>query len=258
MKKIWLTLFEPYKEKAKYLIELLQKHGFESRGHFWEDDLEKMAWIKARENLLDPDINLWLIVASKEQLSIPSIRYGLSLLAITIQADRGLSFPFLFLLPKEEKSLFETLPTSLKGAEFLFEDDPSWTAKLVARAFTPLKEISIDYRLNVYGNPQIGQWFEVGPRVGVWKGAMFGVSEGEILFHAVGKKGRLPERCVLNYPQKGLKLMLNEREFIAWAVQNEIDEENSYFIKVDGFPSTILFSPYVLENEAEMYVVQLK
>ena len=114
------------------------------------------------------------------------------------------------------------------------------------------------YRLDVYGTPEIGQWFEIGPQNNVWPGAMLGIDEGEIQFHAVGPKGSLPTQSVLNYPMKGLRLSLGEREYAAWAVQNELDPQVSYFAKVAGFPSSILFGAYSSREEAEVYVVILK
>ena len=59
---------------------------------------------------------------------------------------------------------------------------------------TPSK---LDFRLNVIAHKMVGQYIEVGPLSGEWKGAMIGVSEGAtILIHAVGKRGELPERAV--------------------------------------------------------------
>jgi len=57
---------------------------------------------------------------------------------------------------------------------------------------------------------------------------------------------------------KGLKLDLGEKEYIAWAAQNELNPETSYFIKVDGFPESILFGPYSTEEAADVFVIDLK
>jgi len=59
-----------------------------------------------------------------------------------------------------------------------------------------------------------------------------------------------PDNCpkiVLNYQQRGLEIELQGRKFTAWAVQNELDSESSYFVKVDGTGFN-LFSPYPLER----------
>ncbi len=258
MKTVWLTSVVQSEEKVKNLIAQLKTYGIEVKGHFWEDEIGKMAWAKAREELIKSGISLWLILASSENLKAPSIRYGLSLLCLTLQAQKGISFPVVILLAEGESPSAETLPTPLKGCESLSLTDPSMAAKLVVKLNAPVKEIVPEYRLDTYGNPHIGQWIEVGPCNGSWPGAMFGVSGAEIAFHAVGPKGSLPTQSSLRYPLKGIKLNLGGKEYTAWAVQNEMNVDTSYFVKLEGFPESILFGPYSTEEEAEVYVVQLK
>ncbi len=258
MKTVWLTSIIPSEERVKNLIAQLKPYGLDVKGHFWEDEISKMAWAKPREELIKPEISLWLILASSENLKTPSIRYGLSLLCLTLQAQKGISFPVVILLTEGEMLSAETLPTPLKGCDLLSMTDPGMAAKLVVKANAPVKEIVSEYRLDTYGNPHIGQWVEVGPCNGSWPGAMFGVAGAEIAFHAVGPKGSLPTQSSLRYPLKGIKLNLGGKEYIAWAVQNEMNADTSYFVKLEGFPESILFGPYSTEEEAEAYVVQLK
>ena len=89
---------------------------------------------------------------------------------------------------------------------------------------------------------------------------MFGAYEGKIAFHGVGPAGKLPSKSVLNYPMEGLRLNLGEKEYIAWAVQNELHAETSYFVKLDGFPESILFGPFPADgaDEADVHVIDLK
>lgn len=258
MKTIWMTSLVSSEDTVKDLIAKLKTYGLEVKGHFWEDDLEKVTWAKPREELIRSDVTLWLILASQDTLASPSIRYGLSLLTITLQAKRGFSFPISMLLTQGEMPPSETLPTPLKGYDYFPLNDPNMPAKLVARINTPPKEIASEYRLDVYGNPQIGQWFEIGPLSSLWPGAMFGVAGGEITFHAVGPTGKLPDQSVLHYPLKGLKLSLGQKEYLAWAAQNELNSQTSYYVKVNGFPESIIFGPYSTQEEAEVYVVKTK
>jgi len=257
MKTVWLTSLVSSEEKVKSLFSQLKTYGLEVRGHFWEDDLEKMSWAPVRNELIKPDISLWLILASYDKLTTPSIRYGLSLLTITLQTQRGLSFPVVILLTQKELPPTETLPTPLQGADLLSLDDPGMAAKLVVKVHSTIKEIAPEYRLDIYGIPHIGQWFEIGPMNTSWPGAMFGVAGGEITFHAVGGKGKLPDQSVLHYPLKGLKLSLGEKEYVAWAAQNELDSGTSYFVKVNGFPESFLFGPYSTQEQAELFVVKI-
>jgi len=67
-----------------------------------EDNLEKTAWVAPREELLKPEISSWVILSPPEQMKVSSIRYGLSLLAMTVLARRGLSFP-ITILPKGKR-----------------------------------------------------------------------------------------------------------------------------------------------------------
>jgi len=258
MKKLWMTSLARSEEAVKKVMGQLKTYGLEVNGHFWEDDLQKMAWIKARDALIDTDVALWLILASKENLLAASIRGGFSLLAITVQAQRGLGFPIALLVAEGDPPQADTLPTPLRAALVLSSGDATYGARLVARVHAPMKHPLPEYRLDVYGNPHIGQWFEVGPREGPWRGAMLGVSGAEISFHGVGPKGSLPSRSVLNYPMKGLKVNLGDKEYVAWAVQNDLDARSSYFVKVDGCPESILFGPYSSDEEAEVHVVTLK
>ena len=258
MKTVWLSSLGTSEETVKNLISQLRTYGLEVKGHFWEDDVEKMAWAKPRGELIKPDVTLWLILASLENLAKPSIRYGLSLLTLTVQAKRGLSFPTVILLFQGEPPSTEALPMPLKAADFLSLKDPGMAAKLVTKIHAPVKETPLEYRIDTYGNPQIGQWIEVGPANGAWPGAMFGVADGEITFHAVGPKGNLPSHSVLRYALRGLKLNLGGKEYTAWAVQNDINSESSYFVKIEGSPESFLFGPHSTREEAEVFVINTK
>lgn len=258
MKTLWLTSLIDSEEKVKHLIAQLRTYGLEARGHFWEDEIDKMAWSRPREELIRPEISLWLILASNDHLKSSSVRYGLSLLCLTLQAAKGVSFPVAILVADKELPSEEGLPTPLRGSDLLSLTDPGMAAKLVVKLNMPLKEIQPEYRIDTYGHPHIGQWFEVGPSSQTWPGAMLGVSGAEITFHAVGPKGSLPATSSLRYPLKGMKLNWGEKEYTAWAVQNEMDPQTSYFVKIEGFPDSILFGPYSTGEEADVFVYQLK
>jgi len=259
MKSIWLTALAKDEVRVQDLMRQFKKYGLEVRGHFWEDNLNKMTWIAPREEILKPEIVLWVILMVPGELEKESVRYGLSLLSLTVKAARGPEFPILVLMPDEVTKISSEFPTPFKDFEFLKVSDPTLPAKVVALSHTSKPSSKgLPYRLDVYGNVQIGQWFEVGPAREAWKGAVFGVDEGEILFHAVGPSGRLPERAVLNYPMKGLEMELDGRKLTAWAVQNPLESGESYFIKVEGYPSYIVFGPFPEEDQVELFTLRLK
>ena len=179
-----------------------------------------------------------------------------SLIAVSLQFKKGMGFPIMILSEEGISAAF--LPTPLKGAEVLSLADCALGTKAAARASMPIKGIEMGYHLNIHGLPGIGLWFEVGPAGSVdWQGALFAVHAAEIDFHGVGPAGGIPERAVLEYPVKGTKLQLGEREFTAWAVRNNLDSAHSYYVRVQGEPETILFGPHTDKDDAEVHVVSL-
>jgi len=194
------------------------------------------------EELLKADVALWIIAGAPQDLKTPSVAFGLSLLAMKVFAVKGQAFPLIF------------APT----AEVIPLSNPSLGVKAVSFPNTPLKKIEKEYQLDVHGLPGIGLWFEAGPSSPLaWQGAMFGVHGGEIDFHGVGPAHGVPERAVLEYPQEGLKLQLGDDEFTAWAVQNALERNTSYYVRVQGTPDRLLFGPYASSEEAEVHVVKL-
>ncbi|MEW5725125.1 MAG: hypothetical protein AB1896_18575, partial [Thermodesulfobacteriota bacterium] len=233
--------------------------GLGVAGHFWNDRLEEMAWSAAREDLVRQETALWIILGSAEAFGGAETRYGLSLLAAGVHTQKGYGFPILLAVTQGEVAP-ETLPTQLAGADVLPADPAKLGPKIAAKANMPVKKIETEYRLDVFGVQGLGQWFEVGPAKGhAWKGVMFGVAGGgEIIAQGVGPRQKLPERSVLEYPMKGLKLQLGETEYTAWAVQNQLDDQTSYYLKVNEYPASILFGPMTETEDAEVYIVKLK
>lgn len=101
-----------------------------------------MAWMAAREELVDFKISMWGILGSRDELLEPDNRYGLSLLAITAQAQRGLHFPIMILQTQGESISSEQLSTPLKGAGVVSVLDSGLGAKLVAGVHKPAKPVS--------------------------------------------------------------------------------------------------------------------
>jgi hypothetical protein len=258
MKPIWLTSLGSSQDPVTDLMSKLKVYGLEVQGHFWKDDLKNMAWMAPVENLADPKIPFWTILVTDNELNNPDICYGLCLTALSIQAKRGIQFPIIILHPRPDTISNDQLPTPLKGATILSSSDPGTGAKLVAKAHTSPAPGTCEYHIDIHGNAQIGQWFEIRPTKDTWPGIMFGVNDAEITFQASGPAGKLPDKSVLNYPVQGLKLTLNETEYSAWSTRNNLDNETSYFVKVDGSPKSILFGPYSEEEATDVFVLNLK
>jgi hypothetical protein len=257
MKKVWITSLGRDEAAVQKVMKTLKTYALDADGHFWIDDLKNMAWLAPREELIKDDTALWLILSGDEDIVLQSVRYGLSMLALSMQAVRGHGIPVVFLHRGRIPAL-ETLPTPFQGAEIFTIDNPAVGAKLVAKANMPAKKGPAEYRLDIYAMPKLGLWFEVGPRESEWKGVMLGVSGAEIDFHGVGDKGKLPEKAVLEYPMKGLKIAAGEQEYTAWAVHNQLDAESSYYVRIQGEPRSILFGPLAEDDDAEVYTLKLQ
>ncbi len=258
MKRIWLTSLISDKETLARVTSPLAGYGLEARGHQWQDDLEQMAWRLSREELVDPGTSLWVILASRAALT-PPVRYGLALLALAVKAARGTPLPLVVLGTDSQPLDPLTLPTPLRGADILDAATPALTAKLVAKVHGASPAPGDAYRLDCYGNPHIGQWFELGPTSPhTWNGACFGVAGGTIAFQAVGPCGQLPEKSTLAFPVQGLEIALRARTFSAWGVQNELDGESAYFVKVEGHPEALVFGEFPGDETAELFVLELQ
>jgi len=259
--RIWITWLPEEKEGApapQEVVVALQKYGHPTGGAPWIDKLDQMAWTSTGLTLLDPEAaDVWLIAGRQRDWERPSVRTGLALAAAMAQGIRGHQFPIvavgLDFLPDAE-----ALPTPRSGALCLDAAKPAWGIKIGPGLKRFASAAAPEYRLAVTAEPHIGLWMEVGPRDGEWQGAMFGVScgDGEITHQAVGPKEELPSKTVLEYPMNGIQLTAGDHEYTACAASNRIDEESSYYVKIDGTPERLLFGPHP-DSDAEVYVLSL-
>ncbi|MBI3609827.1 MAG: hypothetical protein HY204_03885 [Nitrospirae bacterium] len=259
-KKVWVT-WMPMGEKASkpdQVMKALDTYGLQLGGAHWVDDLEKMAWYELGTTLLETGkADLWLIAGTEGDLKSTRNRYALSLVTAMLREVRGPGFP-IFCLGLDHAPDAATMPVLTRGFHFLSATDPSWPAKILASFAKQAKTEPWDFRLNATGHPFIGQWFEVGPREGEWQGVMFGVGgEGKISHHLVGPRGQLPEKSILEYPAQGIKAEVKGVEFTAWSVQNKIGSQDSYYVRVDGFPKTVMFGGHPGTDQAEVTVLDL-
>lgn len=257
MKTVWMSALGHDQAAASAVTATLTRYGLACKGHFWVDAPEKMAWKEALVDLIKARADLWLILVDASEWVKPSVRYGLSLFAAALAAERGAGFPIVILDPAGSAL---AVPDALAHASVLQAALASWPAKVVARAsLPPAPAPRADYRLNILGNERLGQWFEIGPRENDWSGVVFGVSgEGaKINFQAVGPAGSLPEKTTLEFAQQGLTIDVGGSAFSAWAVRNHLAAASSYYARVEGCPQAILLMPYAEGDEAEATVLRL-
>jgi len=259
-KKVWITALTMESQKQlEALATTCGTYGLMVDGHFWDDNLKDMAWAGPRDMLKDEEVKIWLILANKEELEKESVRFGLSLLTIAAHQARGNGFPIM--VAGDGWTVDPAmLPTPLAGAEIVDVADATLGAKLVAKANIPAPKVEPEYRLKVYAMAQLGLWFEVGPAKGEpWAGAIFGVSgeHSAVDQHGVGPANKLPKNCTLNYPMKDLKLELDETEYVAWAVRNTFDPDDSYFVRIQGYPKAMVFGELGDNDAPELFVIKM-
>jgi hypothetical protein len=260
-KKVWMTWL-PSGEGAPdpdATVSALSQVGLDVAGSRWVDDLEKVAWVELAGLLLAPGkVDMWLIVGRKTDFESTRNRYGLSLVTALVGDARQTPLPGVC-VGLDFQPDAASMPMLIRHFQCLNGSEPAWPAKVVAVAFGIVAEpCCAEFRFNVIAHPMLGQWFEVGPRAGEWQGVMFGVDgEGTITHHAVGPRGQLPEKAVLEYPTQGIKATLGETEFTAWSVQNTLGAEDSYYIKVEGFPNAVIIGSHPSGDDAEVIHLEL-
>ena len=254
---VWLTWLPPEAEDRpgpQDTIAFLTHSGLQVGGAPWVDDPANLAWAELGNLLIGekaPDV--WLIAGEAADFQAPATRYALSMIAAMVREAEGTPAIACFALDGGLES--DALPSLLRQALLLDGNDFGWAAKLLnARAATAAD----DFRLTVIAQRLIGQWIEVGPRAGAWQGAMVGIGEGgKITHHAVGVRGQLPERAVLEYPLEGLEAELGGTKVNAWAVQNALGPEESYFVRIEGQPARIILGQHPESDTPEVRVLDL-
>lgn len=255
MKRIWISSLNRDPQTIGPLLALAKRYGLDANGHFFTDDLGKLAWLPPLEQLADPSVRLWVIVGSPDPVPA-SVGFGLTLMALRLAGQRPL--PALIWLDPTAALTADRLPAPLANAAIVSPSDANLGARMVAaagRAAPP--QPALPYRLRVHAHEGYGTWLEIGPAAEEWDGAMAGVcGEAKIVFQGVGPAGQLPRTALLEYPQQGLTLALADQEFSAWAVRNRIGAESSHFVKIEGAPRSLLFGPYSADDQAEVFVIR--
>lgn len=255
-KRVWISALNKDERSVQAIMAVCRKYSLEADGHFWSDNLARMSWAEPIPALSKSDQALWIVLGKADDFGREETRFGLSMLTIASQAKRKGAFPVLAAVT-EGTLTAESLPFMLQDAEVIDSASAGLGAKLVSRASQPLKALPPDYRLNVHGLPGIGLWFEIGPASLDWPGVMTGVQGAIIDAHGVGPAFGIPERTVLEYPVRGMKVQLGESEFDTWAVRNTLDKSLSYYVRCQGMPQRLLFGPYADGGEAEVHVLSL-
>jgi hypothetical protein len=259
-KKVWVSWIAGPETKANpaTVIQALQKNGMLGAGSPWINNNAKLAWAEVLTIVSDASqSDAWVIAAAAASLKTKDIRYALSLVAETARQRRGAGYPIV-MLGIDELPQTDQLPLLLRECVVYRASDTAWAAKLVAAFFKKGATRGQDFFFAAHGAEYLGQWIEIGPRQGSWNGAMFGVAEGaKITHHAVGPRGALPERTVVEYPLRDMKVAVGGAEYTAWAVKNQVGADQSYFVKIEGSPASVICGAHPENPDAEVSVVGL-
>ncbi len=262
-KNIWLTWLPGQKSEQKpgEILLTLQKYGYETQGNNWIDDLDKMPWANLVEVLKDKTaVDAWIVAGNREDFASRTTLYGLAMVNLAAFEHREGSLPVI-LLGLDFTPEVDNLPTPMRSNILLSATTSAWTAKLVAamsKFKKPEKEKMPEFRLITHAMASLGQWFEVGPRQDEWQGVLFGVTEeGTITHHGVGPKGKVPAKTILQYAVEGMKAEVGGKEFTIWSVQNRLGPDDSYYIKVDKYPSYIVCAGHAGEEHGEASIIRL-
>ena len=252
-KTVWLTWMAsgegaPSPQPA---IAALSKSGFAANGAPWVDDPKEMAWSELSDILKSDETgpNVWVIGARRADLANADHRFGLSMIAAMMRADRKTP-AHIAIVGIDGMPDVDSLPTLLRSCQLLDGTDASWSAKILVAVSMAKPAAKDSFRLRVTAHKHLGMWFEVGPTTGEWSGCMAGVAgDAKISNHAVGLSGGLPEKTVLEFKLEGLELEVGSDQFVAWAVKNKVTSADSYYIKVEETPSKLLIGEHPDDSE---------
>ncbi|WP_299491525.1 hypothetical protein [uncultured Shewanella sp.] len=247
-KTVWISAFDKDETTSKAIFTALHKYGLDVKGHFWPEYDKNKGWELPTEELKKADA--WVILIAPAAFENEHNRFSLNLALMQIRQLKGDTFP-VFISGIDHSLVADNL-TYLSACEYT--SSAVLGVKLLAATAKVLPVIEAEYRLNCHAIMGVGTWFEVGPESHDWEGAMIALSGAEIDAHGVGPSGKLPQKAILSYPYKGMKLEVDGIEFIGWGVENTLAAGESYYIRIKGIPESILFGESPIKNEnAELY-----
>lgn len=214
----------------------LAAYGLAPKGQKWPKG-EENAWMASAQEAAHQNAAVVVLVGPAAELTDPTVRGELALFRLALQTHRRAPVNGLALLSDAQASAPASPRIGILD-DWLGSADARWPARAVARAHAPVAP-AWPIRLGLHAQERLGAWLEVHPLPGqASPGACVGVSGpgAAINFHAVGPAGALPERSTNEYELQGLKFNIGELAFEAWALQNSIADDHSYFVRIEGLP----------------------
>lgn len=255
-KKLFVSLLADDQALSDVIGKTAATYQVETSGIVWREEPGKPIWGEVASMILKNDSQGWLVAGrGADWLVDPERRAHISLAALKVAALMGPSFTFFRMIDPDP----ETLPLPLAASVAV--DKAKFGPRLVAKLGVKPKDAAApEYRFDVHPLP-VGDGLvaEIGPPDGAgWTGALFAVrGGGEISHHTVGPKGTPPDRGVVEYAMKGLKLNLGGDEYTGWAVKNRLDAGTSYYVRVTGSVTGMVFGQLPDGDAADLFTVNL-
>jgi hypothetical protein len=227
---------------AQTAARTLATYGLPVKGQRWPLT-DESAWVASAQEAAQANAAVLVITGTHEQFNQPHVRRSLSLFRLSLQTRRQRPVNGIVLLSDAGSGAPVAPPSPHAGVldDWTIAGAQNWQAKAVARAHAPIAS-RLPVRLGLHAHDRLGIWLEVHPCPDqTAAGALVGVSgnNATISFHAVGPSGGLPERTVNEYELQGVTFDAAGASFHAWALQNSIPVQNSYFIRLEGEPDLL-------------------
>lgn len=231
----WIITLGSNEAPAHAAAAQLGSYGLAPKGQRWPT--EAQAWIASAQEAAQANAAIVIVVGSVEAFNDTATRRDLALFRLALQTRRQRAVNGIALLSGDATKVTRENGSAVLD-DWLIATDSRWPAKAVARAHAPVAP-AWPVRLGIHAQERLGVWLEVHPNPSqTASGALLGVSGNDagISFHAVGSAGALPERTVNEYELQGLKFTAAQKPFDAWAVQNTLTPEQSYYVRLEGSP----------------------
>lgn len=230
----WIITLGTDDSPAQAAAAQVSAYGLPPQGQRWST--QAGSWMASAQEAAQANAAVILLTGDMALYADPAIRRQLALFRLALQTHRQSVVNGLILAT----SALPALPDGPAGVldDWLVVTDNRWMAKAVARAHAPVAP-AWPARLGLHAQERLGVWLEVHPDPEqIACGALLGVSgnDSSISFHAVGPAGALPHKTINEYALQGLKFDVGALAFEAWAVQNSIPPEQSYFVRLENEP----------------------
>lgn len=242
---------------AQMAAAQLAAYGLTPKGQKWPAGEDK-AWMGSAQEAAQQNAAVVILTGPATALTDPGIRCELALFRLALQTQRGATVNGISLLAGDPAEAAVPARSDIL-TDWLSAADARWPARAVARAHAPVAP-SWPVRLGMHAHERLGAWLEVHPLPGqTVQGACVGVAgDGAVIdFHAVGPAGALPERSINEYELQGLKFDIGELAFEAWALQNSIASDHSYYVRIQGRPRHLAIGALPQGQLEDVHIVSL-